>query len=76
MDRLLGAKERARRQRVSENVPPPQPGERPSAPSEYFSRRVPRVPAEPPEPQETLAARLLQRKRVERNQQDQDEADS
>ncbi len=76
MDRLLGAKERARRQRVGENVSPPQPGEHPPAPSERPSRRIPRVLAEPPEPQETLAARLLQRKRIERNQQDRDETDT
>ena len=76
MDRLLGAKERARRQRVTENVPPPQTGERPSVPPERLSRRIPRIPAEPPEPQETLAARLLQRKRIERDQGDREDTDS
>lgn len=75
LDRLLGAKERARQRRVADEDVSVPAGERPVAPAERLSRRIPRIPAEPPAPQETLAARLLQRKRVERNQQDQDGED-
>jgi len=73
LDRLLDAKERARRGRVAppaggESPAPTVPAERPLAPPERPVRHIPKIPGETSVPQETLAARLLQRRRGSREQ--------
>lgn len=79
VDRLLGAKERARTRRVkvSEEVPDlvSAGGDRPAASASRSAPRVPRVPAETSASPETLAARLLRQRRGERDQHDQDDQD-
>lgn len=78
LDRLLDAKERARRGRVAppagdESPAPTFPAERPLVPPERPVRHIPKTPGETPAPQQTLAARLLQRRR---GSEEQDREDS